>query len=300
MINKHLSIKVSLAISVTIILWASAFVGIRAALPDYPPIELAAFRYIVASVVLIPFAYYRKIKLPKSEDIVCIAFTAFFGFTLYNIVLNYGEQLVTAASACFIVNGGNLITAILGALVLKEQVTPATWLGMIVSLFGIGIISWGEASSFIIINSGSFLILLAAFSQSMYFILQKSLLLRYSSFELICYAIWIGTLALLPLSGNLVESIQLSSVQSTLSIIYLGIFPAVVAYFCWSYVLSCLDASTAAVYLFLVPIVTLLIGYLWLKEIPSLLAIIGGLLTISGIIIAKYSKIILAKPKESC
>lgn len=292
MIDKNVRIKVVLAISMTIVLWASAFVGIRAALQDYQPTQLAAFRYIVASIILIPLAYNRKIQLPKSKDVVSITFTGFFGFTLYNIALNYGEKLVTAASACFIVNGGNLITAILAAFLLKEKVTLATWFGMIVSLLGIGVISWGESGSLIVINSGTFLVFLAAFSQSMYFILQKSLLLRYSSFELICYSIWIGTIALLPMSSNLLHSIQSNSIQSTLSIIYLGIFPAVIAYFCWSYVLSSLDASKATVYLFLVPIVTLLIGYLWLGEIPSLLAIIGGLITILGVVIAKYWRIV--------
>ncbi|SFM35788.1 DMT family transporter [Pelosinus propionicus] len=292
MIDKNVCIKVVLAISVTIVLWASAFVGIRATLQDYQPTQLAAFRYIVASIILIPLAYNRKIQLPKSKDVVSITFTGFFGFTLYNIVLNYGEKLVTAASACFIVNGGNLFTAILAAFLLKEKVPPATWFGMIVSLLGIGIISWGESGSLIVISSGTFLVFLAAFLQSMYFILQKSLLLRYSSFELICYSIWIGTIALLPMSSNLLHSIQSSSIQSTLSVIYLGIFPAVIAYFCWSYVLSNLDASKATVYLFLVPIVTLLIGYLWLGEIPSLLAIIGGLITILGVVIAKYWRIV--------
>jgi len=72
----------------------------------------------------------------------------------------------------------------------------------------------------------------------------------------------------------------------------IGSIIAVIAYFCWSYVLSILDTSKATVYLFLVPIVTLLIGYLWLEEIPSLLAIIGGLITILGVEIDKYRKIV--------
>ena len=288
MMNKKISLKVSAAIIITIILWASAFVGIRAALPYYRPIQLAAFRYLVASVVLIPIAFYYKIKRPKSKDIPVIAFTGIFGFTLYNIVLNFGEKLVTAASACFIVNGGNLITAVLAAFILKEKISKATWFGIIVSLLGVGLISWGESGSLITINTGALLILVAALSQSIYFILQKSLLSRYSAFELLCYSIWAGTIFLLPFSGGLFHSIQLSSIQSNLSVIYLGVFPAVIAYFCWSYVLSILEASKAAVYLFLVPLVTLLIGYLWLGEIPSFLAILGGGIAIFGVIIAKY------------
>lgn len=290
MMNKKVLLKVILAIIVTIILWASAFVGIRAALQDFQPIELAAFRYIIASIILIPIAYKCKIGLPQAKDIIVIILTGVFGFSLYNIALNFGEKLITAASACFIVNSGNLMTAILAAIVLKEKVTSATWFGMIISLLGIGLISRGESGSLIVINSGAFLIFLAALSQSAYFVLQKSLLSRYSSFKLLCYSIWIGTIVLLPMSSNLLHSIQSSSIPSILSVIYLGAFPAVVAYFCWSYVLSKLDTAKAVVYLFLVPVVTLLIGYLWLKEFPSKLAFLGGLITIIGVFIAKYGK----------
>lgn len=290
MTDKLSHAKVVLAISITIILWASAFVGIRAAIQDYPPIELATFRYIIASIILLPLAYTRRIQLPKSKDLVTITLIGIFGFTLYNIALNCGEQLVTAASSCFIVNGGNLITAILAAFILKEKVSTVTWFGMGISLLGIGFITWGESGSLIVLNNGTFFIILAAFSQSIYFILQKSLLLQYSSFDLICYSMWIGTIALLPMSSDLISIIKTSSIQSTLFVIYLGIFPAVVAYFCWSYVLSKLDASNASTFLFLVPIVTLLMGYLWMNEIPSTIAIVGGMITVLGVLLAKYER----------
>ncbi len=284
MFNQRILFKVFMAIGITIVFWASAFVGIRAALPYFQPVQLAAFRYLVASVILIPIAFHYKIKPPKSQDFLAIIFTGFFGFTLYNMVLNFGEKSVTAASACFIVNGGNLVTAIF----LKEKITKTAWAGIIVSMVGVGFISGGESNSFITFNSGALLILVAALSQSAYFIFQKSLLSRYSAFELLCFSIWVGTVLLLPFSSGLSHSILTSSLSSILSVVYLGVFPAVIAYFCWSYVLSKLDASKAAVYLFLVPLVTLLIGYLWLGEIPSCFAILGGGIVILGIIIAKY------------
>ncbi|TCL38068.1 EamA-like transporter family protein [Anaerospora hongkongensis] len=61
--------KVVLAISTTIILWASAFVGIRAAIQDYPPIELATFRYIVASIILFPLAIFAGYSFRKQRTL---------------------------------------------------------------------------------------------------------------------------------------------------------------------------------------------------------------------------------------
>lgn len=288
--GKGIDGKVGLAISVTIVLWASAFVGIRAALPHYPPVELAVLRYIIASIVLVPLAYYRKVQYPMPQDLARIALTGVIGFTVYNIALNYGELMVTAASACFIVNGGNLITALLAAVLLKEKVSMAAWCGMIVSLAGIGIISGGEAGSFLVLSAGTLWVFLAAAAQSVYFVLQKALLQKYSSFEMVCYAIWTGTVVMLPMSGDLPGYLLSSPASATLAVVYLGIFPAVVAYFCWAYVLAHFAASQAAVYLFFVPLVTLLIGYLWLGEIPSFVAICGGFVTILGIAITKCRK----------
>jgi drug/metabolite transporter (DMT)-like permease len=61
-----------LLIFTAIIFWASDFVGIRAALPDYTPLELAVFRLIVASVALFIFMLLGKIRLPKKRSHSCV------------------------------------------------------------------------------------------------------------------------------------------------------------------------------------------------------------------------------------
>ncbi len=93
------------AAAVTLVLWASAFAGIRAALAGpglagplaYSPGQLAVFRFLVASAVLAVVAVATRLKLPKLRDLPTIALAGFLGITVYHVALNYGEIKVSAA-----------------------------------------------------------------------------------------------------------------------------------------------------------------------------------------------------------
>lgn len=90
---------------------------------------------------------------------------------------------------------------------------------------------------------------------------------------------------MLPFGYSLLETVQSAQMETTIAVVYLGVFPGAVAYLCWAGVLSQMNSSKASLFLYLVPMVTLIIGYLWLKELPVLLSIIGGVLAFAGVAI---------------
>ncbi len=65
----------------------------------------------------------------------------------------------------------------------------------------------------------------------------------------------------------------------------MGLFPGVVAYIAWSYVLSKMPASRAGSYLSLIPVAALFIAWLWLQEVPSLVALVGGIIVLCGVLL---------------
>ncbi len=266
---------------VTLLLWASAFAGIRVALHGYSPIEVAAFRYLIASIALGLLALTRGGRLPDRKDIFRIILVGGLGIAVYNITLNYGEISVTAGAASFIISTTPVFTSLLSISMLGERVKPLQWFGMSIAIAGIAVIALGGDG--LRFNSGATLVLIAAISSSLYNVLQKPLLAKYGALNVVSFAIWIGTILLLPFALNLHHTVLKASPSETLAVIYMGIFPAAIAYVCWSYVLARMQASKLSLALFLIPIISSLIAFVWIGEIPTLLTFVGGGICLSGV-----------------
>jgi drug/metabolite transporter (DMT)-like permease len=269
---------------VNAILWASAFVGIRAALQSYSPQSIALFRYLIASVVMIVYALFTRMPLPKKHDLPLIALLGFLGFAVYNVALNAGENEIPAGTASFIISFDPIFMALLAFLIQKEHLTKWGWGGILLSFGGVALISFTQGSG-LALTSAALLVLLAAFSKSLYSIGQRRLLKTYGPLQFVTYAIWAGTLFLLVFTPGLLSDLRQSDLRPTLAVIYMGIFPGALGYLAWSTVLSRLPSSVAASFLYLVPLFTILIAWVWLGELPHITSLFGGLLILAGTII---------------
>lgn len=269
---------------VTIVFWGSAFAGIRAGLHSYSPAHLALLRFLAASAALAVIALVRGIRMPAVKDLPLIALLGLLGFSFYNIALNIGETTIAAGPAALLIQTLPIWTALAAIVFLHERLTPLGWVGIGVSFAGALLIALGKESGFAL-GWGAALILLAAISASAYNILSKSMLGRYGPVELTTYAIWAGTVLLLPFSRGLVAQIRAAPLPDTLAVLYLGVGPAALAYVTWAVVLSRLPASRASSMLFVVPVVAFLVGWAWLGEVPTLVHVAGGILAMGGVAI---------------
>jgi len=271
-----------LALGTTIILWASAFVGIRAALPAYGPLHLAVLRFLVATVVLGAGAYMLGVRLPERRDLPRIVLSGLLGVTGYNLALNTGELEVGAGVASLLVNTGPIWTALLAQLLLGERLPAAGWIGIGLGFAGAGTIALGSGSAFGL-SRGALLVLLAAVQLSLYSVVQKPLLARYRPVEATTYAILTGGLGLLPFAWGLPATILSAPLAATAAVIFLGVGPAALAYVAWAAVLARLPAGRAASFLYLVPPTALLVAWLWLGELPGPAALGGGAIALGGV-----------------
>lgn len=275
--------KTKMALMVAILVWASAFVGIRAGLHDYSPEGLALLRYLVASACMAVVYYYlpQRSLMPIYDRLGLMALGA-VSIGIYNITLNYGELAISSGMASFITSQSPIITTIFAVAFLGERIRFIHILGFMVSGFGIALIAAGEIGDFKWDSSLAY-ILVATFSGSCYSIFQKPFLKRYSLIEATAYVIWGGTLFLSYYSSQLQHDMAHASFHTTLTVIYLGIFPAAIGYIAWGYVLSQMPASRASSFLYFMPFIATLLGWLCLGEVPALLSLGGGLLAIAGI-----------------
>lgn len=274
-----------LALAITLIFWASAFAGIRAGLEAYTPGHVALLRFLVASLVLGVVAFAKRMRLPDRKDLLAIIFLGFIGITVYHVALNYGEVTVTAGSASLLIASVPVIIALLAVVFLKERLTLRGWLGIVISFFGIAIIALGEGEDGVRFDTGTLLILLAALSTSVFFVFQKTYLKKYSSLEFTTYVIWAGTMFMLVYMPGFLQEIKDAPLDATLSVVYLGVFPAALSYLTWAYALSRAPASIVASFLNVSPVLAILIGWVWLAEIPTVVALVGGAIAIVGVIL---------------
>jgi drug/metabolite transporter (DMT)-like permease len=272
------------AIAVTLLCWASAFAGIRASLATYTPGELALLRFLVASAVLSVYAVFTRMRLPKKRDLGAISLMGFLGITAYHLLLNYGELTVTAGAASLLVNTAPIFTALLAIAFLGERLSLNRWVGIAISFTGVVLITGGETKG-LTVDWGASLILLSAVCISGYMILQKSFLRKYSALQLTTYIIWAGTIFLLPFLPSLIKTLPTAPISATIAVIYLGVFPSAIAYATWAYVLAQIPASRAATMLYLVPVLAILVAWVWLSEVPTVFSLIGGGIVLSGVVL---------------
>ncbi|MFB4315690.1 DMT family transporter [Actinomadura sp. 21ATH] len=275
------------AATVTVVLWASAFVAIRSAGEDYGPGALALGRLLAGTVTLAAFCLIRREGLPPRGAWPGIAASGVLWFGAYMVALNWGEQLVDAGTAAMVVNIGPLLIALFGGWLLKEGFPPALLAGMAVSFAGavvVGLSMSGEGRSPLL---GVLLCLVAAVTYAAGVLSQKPALRHGSALQVTTWGCAIGALTCLPFAGQLVSQAADASFGSTLNMIYLGVFPTSIAFTTWAYALARTSAGKMGATTYAAPALVVGMSWVLLDEVPGTLTLAGGLLCLAGVAVSR-------------
>ncbi|MEV8089765.1 DMT family transporter [Streptomyces nigra] len=275
------------AATVTVVLWASAFVSIRRAGEDYSPGALALGRLLVGAAVLGVLCVVRREGPPPRAAWPGIAISGLLWFGLYSVVLNWGEQEVDAGTAALVVNVGPLLIALLGARLLGDPMPPRLLAGMAVSFAGavtVGVSMSGGGGSSVL---GVGLCLLAAVGYAGGVVAQKPALGHASALQVTTYGCLVGAVLCLPFAGQLVTDVGRASLPATLHMVYLGVFSLALAFTTWAYALARTTASRMGATTYAVPALVVLMSWLVLDEVPGLFTLAGGALCLAGVAVSR-------------
>ncbi|HEX6872599.1 MAG TPA: DMT family transporter [Micromonosporaceae bacterium] len=268
----------------TVVLWASAFIGIRAAGTDLSPGALTLARLTVGGVVLGVVVAVRRVPLPPRADVPRLLLCGVLWFGIYNIALNAAEQRIDAGSAAMVVGLGPVLIAILAGVLLGEGFPRKLLIGAAVAFAGVLVIGVATSTQGLTAGVGSLLALVAAVTYAGGVIAQKPLLRNTSALMVTWLACLTGAALCLPFVPQLVDGLATSSSSSIAWTLYLGIFPTAVAFTTWGYALARSSAGRLGALTYLSPPIAVVLAWLILGETPPWLALFGGALCLTGVI----------------
>jgi drug/metabolite transporter (DMT)-like permease len=271
----------------TVTLWASAFVGIRAAGRDLSAGPLSLARLLIGSLALGALVFARKAPLPPRADVPRLVLCGVLWFGIYNVALNEAEHHVDAGTAAMLVNVGPVLIAVLAGVLLGEGFPRTLIAGCAVAFAGTVLIGVATSDHGLTPNTGALLCLVAAVTYAGGVVAQKPLLTNTSPLTITFLACLIGAVCCLPFAPQLAHQAVDASGTNLAWTAYLGLFPTAIAFTTWAYALSHTSAGRMGSTTYLVPPLATLMGWAYFGETPPGLAIGGGALCLAGAALAR-------------
>ena len=278
------------AAAVTMILWASSFIAIRAIAVDYSPGAMALGRLVVGAVALSVVAAVRhssgRLRIPRGRPLLLVVIYGVLWFGIYAVALNAAEQHLDAGTAALLVNVAPIIVAVLAGLFLAEGFPRSLVAGLIIAFAGVITITVATSAG-TMDTIGVVLGLAAAVLYAVGVLVQKKALATVDAFSATWLGCLFGVVACLPFAPTLIREIGTAPTSATAGIVYLGLFPTAIAFSTWAYALSHTSAGKLSASSYLVPGLAVVMSWLILAEIPAPLALAGGALCLVGVAVTR-------------
>jgi drug/metabolite transporter (DMT)-like permease len=293
----------TLAVVVTVLAWASAFVVIRAAGPWLSPGALTLGRLLVGTAALTLMTAlpglgggdrWARLRALPQRTRWALVLIGLAWFAVYNVALNAGERHVDAGTASMIIQIGPVLIAVLAGTLLHEGFPRPLVVGTAVALLGtvlIGVATGtadaGERPPGASPLLGVLLVLVSAVVYAVALVAQKVVLRRLSGLLVTWVACAVGCVACLPFAGQLVSGLAAAPARVWWAVVYLGVVPTAIAFSTWAYALGRSDAGRLSISTYAVPPVAIGLGWLFLGEVPLPLAVVGGAVSLVGVAISR-------------
>lgn len=277
----------------TIIIWGTTFISTKVLLTDFQPVEILFFRFIMGLLALL-VVYPHRLKKVTGKQELTFAAAGLCGICLYYLLENIALTYTMVSNVGVIISVAPFFTAILTHLFIKgeEKLRVNFFLGFALAMVGIFLISF-NGSKLELNPMGDLLALLAALVWACYSVLTKKISSYGYNTILTTRRVFIyGILFMIPalfLFDFVLEFTRFSNPVYLLNIVYLGLGASALCFVTWNFAVKVLGAVKTSIYIYMVPVITIVTAVLILKEPLTILSVIGTLLAIIGLFLSEYN-----------
>jgi drug/metabolite transporter (DMT)-like permease len=273
------------------VFWGASFVANTIALKSIGPIEIASLRFFIAAPLLFVITYIwkgREIFRFDKKDAGILVIMAITGVTLQYVLQVSAQDYTTATNASLLINTSVFFIMFLGAIFLDEKLTWWKVIGAIVGFAGVAVLLGNFTFNLSGHVVGDLMIIVCAFLWAVYSIYGKKIAAKYHPLTVLNYVFIIGTIGLIPFYLFTARS-PLTSIPASAwaSILFLSLFCSIIAYIIYNIALEKMEASRVAVYIYFVPLSTIVLAALLIHENITATTLGGGLMVLFGMYLAE-------------
>jgi drug/metabolite transporter (DMT)-like permease len=275
----------------TIFIWGTTFVATKVLLKSFTPVEIVFFRLVLAYLFLwIISPQFVKFRSLKEE--LTFAGAGLCGVTLFFLFQNTALSYTQAANVSVLISVAPFFTAILSRLILKdEELHLGFFIGFALAIVGIGLVSYTGNTSLQLNPFGDLLAICCAGVWAIYSISMKKISLQcYETIPCTRKIFFYGLLFLLPalpFFGFRLGLERLTHLPNLLNLLFLGIGASALCFVTWNYALGILGTVRTSVYIYAVPVITILFAVLLLGERLTAAAALGVFLILAGLYLSE-------------
>ncbi|MDO4620520.1 MAG: DMT family transporter [Lachnospiraceae bacterium] len=286
---KHHQNRSRLYAWITIFLWSSAYIATKIGLRYFTPFSLSVFRYLATGIVVTLFMAVRREKLPPLKDVPLFILLGLTGYTLYVLTYNAGAGTVSVAAASVIISSTPIFTALLAGLIFREKITGGQILATAVEFAGVLIVClWNGIGD---VGSGLIWIILSMCCFTAYNLLERAAVKKYTPRETTLYSLLAAFLMFILMTPAAWRETSHVEPAGVISVLYAGIFCSLAAYYLWGKALEeAQQTGDVTNTLFAEPVITGLMGFVILGEIPDRGTVIGAVVIFAGMYLFEKSK----------
>ncbi len=280
-----------LAAFLTIFIWATTFVSIKVLLVDFSPVEIMVFRLVIAYVVLL-IAKPRFFKSHSLKEELLFMLAGLSGVTLYSIFQNMALTYTFAANASVLISISPFFIAIFAFFFLKDEKQGLEFfISFAIAILGIFLISFNGRIELKLNPLGDLLSILAAVVWGVYSVTMKQISkFGYNNLLVTRRVFLYGTIIILPFLGLFKFQLGLerfASLPNLLNMVFLGTAASAFCLASWNYAVGILGSVKTGIYIYIIPIITMLAAWLLLDERITWMALLGVGLILLGLLISE-------------